>query len=68
MLFNCSFNVEHLSCLQFSAVINSRVIKISLQKASSAVLDDFPGVDYQNLNCYFLKKNIFKALFQAFGN
>lgn len=68
MLFNRSFNVGHLSCLQFSAVINSPVIKIALQKASSAVLDDFPRVDYQNVNYYFFKKNIFKTVFQAFGN
>lgn len=46
MLFNCFFEVVHLSCLQFSAVINSPVMKITWQKALSAVLDDFLRVGY----------------------
>lgn len=62
MSLNCSFNVGCLNCLQFSAVINSPVMKIFAKKSLPAVLDDFLRVDYKNLNYHFKEMNIFKAL------
>lgn len=67
VLFNCYFNVRCLSCLTFSAVINSPVMKISCKKFYQQFYD-FLGVDYQNLHYYFKEMNILKTLPYAFGN